>query len=213
LPILNAIAHFNHHLGRHGSTNPLQTVMRDDDDILKNVTMELYRLTNDGGNRVPIVGNLLVDNEAKLGLDKKAEYGIAIFNNSQYDLFPYLFYFDPSEYSIQSWYLPAAPNMDPPLPQPQGRDPMKLTVGYGAGGGDPFEFTLNPGEQSDTGFLKLFVSTKYVDMECITQKLDCITSKMIPRKMQRKKVDLTRVWGAWVAAINVSASGSISVGL
>jgi len=217
LPILNAIAHFNHHLGRHGCNNPLQNVVRDDHDTLKDVTMEFYRLTTD---MVPdtTVGNLLVDNQVTLQADEDAEYGIAIFNNSKYDLFPYLFSFDPSEYRIESFYLPPAGNMDPPLPQPKDSNPVRLPVGYGAGG-DPFRFPPDASVQSNTTFLKLFVSTNYSDMECIQQEsLSTLSStQFVPRKLGRKQSkpeDRTRVWGSCVAAITeVSASGSISVGL
>ena len=103
LPLcLNAIAHFNHHLGRHCGNDPLREVLRDDYDPLRNVTMKMYRLTtNSAGFRAPDATNLLTDNVARLELDENAEYGFAIFNYSEHDLFPYLFYFDPSDYSIQ----------------------------------------------------------------------------------------------------------------
>jgi hypothetical protein len=45
-----------------------------------------------------------------------------------------------------------------------------VTAGYGAGGGQyAFEFSLPDGQLADTGFLKLFVSTKFVDLGWISQ--------------------------------------------
>jgi hypothetical protein len=104
LPLtLNAIAHFKHHLGRHHGADPLWKVSRNAYDPLKGVTMELYRLTRNAGFRVPdpSFGNLLIDNKASLPQDNEAEYGIAIINRSEHSLYPYLFYFDPSDYRIE----------------------------------------------------------------------------------------------------------------
>ena len=47
--------------------------------------------------------------------------------------------------------------------------PGSVAVGYGSAGAEPFAFMLNEGETSDTGFFKLFVSTKFVDMQWVAQ--------------------------------------------
>jgi hypothetical protein len=39
--------------------------------------------------------------------------------------------------------------------------PSKLSIGYRAFGTDAMQFTLPPGTQVDSGFLKVFVSTVY----------------------------------------------------
>jgi hypothetical protein len=44
--------------------------------------------------------NLLVNNRAYLPFRKDARYGIIIENNSKFTLYPYLLYFNPSDYSI-----------------------------------------------------------------------------------------------------------------
>jgi hypothetical protein len=59
--------------------------------------------------------------------------------------------------------------MEPPLKAKSGPEPTRITVGYGAGGGYAFQFVIPEGVTSDTGFLKLFVSTKYLDMSGVEQ--------------------------------------------
>jgi hypothetical protein len=92
--IFDAIAQFNYHLARH----------RADDPFEQKVSLELFRLNKQPGSSewVPDegVGNLLGNNDARLQADEEARYGLTITNRSQYDLYPYLFYFDPSDYSI-----------------------------------------------------------------------------------------------------------------
>lgn len=44
-----------------------------------------------------------------------------------------------------------------------------LTIGYGTGGGQPRQYYLRPGQDFDVGFLKLFVSTDWVDFSNIKQ--------------------------------------------
>jgi hypothetical protein len=91
----NAIADFNYYLQRKSG------------QLEKQVTTELYRLTEDGRTAgrvlyVPdnAIGNLLDGGRAKFQMEEGAKYGIAIHNNSCCDLFLYLFYFDPFSYSI-----------------------------------------------------------------------------------------------------------------
>jgi hypothetical protein len=87
--IFEAIAQFNYHLARHNGDHPLEEL----------VSLELYKLN---AARLPDgeVGNLLVNNDARLLLEEQARYGLAIINRSRHNLFPYLFYFDPSDYNI-----------------------------------------------------------------------------------------------------------------
>ncbi|KAI9572460.1 hypothetical protein HD554DRAFT_1543784 [Boletus coccyginus] len=48
-------------------------------------------------------------------MDLGPRYGFTLENYSEVDLFPYLFYFDPSDYSIQAWYIPPRPTVFAPL--------------------------------------------------------------------------------------------------
>jgi hypothetical protein len=72
------------------------------DSLGNEVKIEMYSLGGEYWARVPNLelGNLLVDNEGRFRLEPEGKYGFAICNYSQYDLFPYLFYFDPATYSV-----------------------------------------------------------------------------------------------------------------
>ena len=92
--ILTGIAHFNHHLFRESHSSLGETV-----------TVELYRLKRGMDRRFRPENpdkptNLLVNNSVDVRFPPKAPYGMLIKNSSPYALYPYLFYFNPSRYSI-----------------------------------------------------------------------------------------------------------------
>jgi hypothetical protein len=61
--------------------------------------------------------------------------------------------------------------MAAPLPaQHKDSEPSELKVGYGAADVEAFQFTLPNGIPADVGFLRLFVSTTYVDMSVLEQQ-------------------------------------------
>ncbi|KAJ6499183.1 hypothetical protein C8R45DRAFT_106796 [Mycena sanguinolenta] len=167
--VLDAIAHFHYFLNKrpeHGQRS---------DGLVAHgeVRLEMYNLHGEYGARVPNMdlGNLVsAENEVRFRLDTQEKYGFAVCNYSERDLFPYLFYFDPASYSIDAWYLPE-PTMAPPLiARPtSSTEPTRITVGYGASGGYAFQFVIPDGVTTDTGFLKLFVSTSYLDLTRIEQ--------------------------------------------
>ncbi|KAJ7286518.1 caspase domain-containing protein [Mycena rebaudengoi] len=183
---LDAVANFNYFLVKHNGSAPFG----------KEVALEMYSLSGEQGYRIPDqkVGNMVVENEVQFRLDRNAKYGFAIANHSKYDLFPYLFYFDPATYNIGAWYLPASRTMLAPLPAPNGAEPTRVTVGYGAGGGYAFQFALPAGLRSDTGFLKLFVSTTYMDLTQIEQA--GATEAAGTRRPRVEAVD-AELWDAW----------------
>lgn len=60
--------------------------------------------------------------------------------------------------------------MSPPLHSQRAEQPTRVIAGYGTGGGQyAFEFSLPDGQLADTGFFKLFVSTKFVNLGWIAQ--------------------------------------------
>ncbi|KAF7354161.1 Protein TIC 214 [Mycena venus] len=149
--VLDGIAHFNYFLDRHHGSAPL------------NVALEMYRLAGEYPGRYPdpSVGNLVQNKEALLPSDPTAKYGFIIKNLSSVDLFPYLFYFNPEKYTISEWYTPPG-NAGHPL-----KRGGEVTVGMG--GENAFTFKLPEGETSSSGFLKLFVSTKFLDLRWLRQ--------------------------------------------
>ncbi|KAJ7484542.1 hypothetical protein FB451DRAFT_1232827 [Mycena latifolia] len=161
LPLIReAISWFNHLLGlRNGSTS------------LLGVALEMHRLVGYYPGRVPdrTVGHdgNMVDRNRKCRFPKQAQakYGFTIRNTSKEDLFPYLFFFDPDTYTISLWYSPAGMHAQPPLKSGGG------TVTIGMGGEPAFEFALPKGVSSSSAFLKLFVSTHYLDLDWIQQRM------------------------------------------
>ncbi|KAJ7148500.1 caspase domain-containing protein [Mycena crocata] len=155
--VLDGIAHFNYFLERHHGSAPLA-----------GFTLEMHRLEGVYPARVPDRsfgqdGNLVEHHEVRLKDPKEARYGFTLRNTSEEDLFAYLFYFDPMLYTIDMWYAPEGAHVLPPLRNRDG------TVAIGMGNERAFEFGLEPGQTSSAGFLKLFVSTQFLDLRWIRQ--------------------------------------------
>lgn len=88
--------------------------------------------------------------------------------------------------------------------------PTYVTVGYGPGGFDPIEYALPDGKPSNTGFLKAFVSTKWVDMGWMTRSppsTDILNSFPAPpggaQAGSRKEDQDAGVWDAYIAAVTI----------
>ncbi|KAJ7509677.1 caspase domain-containing protein [Mycena galericulata] len=159
--VIDGIAHFNYFLERHHGSAPLE-----------GVSLKMHRLLGNFPGRKPDPdagpagdGNLIKNHEARFPSRVGAKYGFTLCNESEEDLFPYLFYFDPVTYTIAMWYAPAGAHVQAPL-QSHG------TVTIGMGGERAFEFSLPPGEmESDSGFLKLFVATEHLTLDWIQQTI------------------------------------------
>ncbi|KAJ7289161.1 caspase domain-containing protein [Mycena rebaudengoi] len=152
--VLDGIAHFNYFLEHHHGSAPLE-----------GVTLEMYRLIGKWPGYEPdtTVGNLVKLDEARFTLESGAKYGFMFRNNTAEDLFPYLFYFNPDQYTISSWYMPESSTDIAPLRSNGG------TVTKGMGGDRAFQFALPPNVTSSSGFLKLFVSTEHLNLGWIKQ--------------------------------------------
>ncbi|KAF9003400.1 caspase domain-containing protein [Cyathus striatus] len=163
--VARAALKFTHHLTRTG-------------DEMKNVWMELKKLkveiTKDYDQvHTPYGENLLEKDPATVVVDEEERLGMTIFNQSDVSLYPYLFYFDPSDYTIIEWYTPPfgagvgrlTARVDAPLPAKS-----MLTIGYGDGGVPPWQFLLRPGETKDVGFFKLFLTTRATNLSNICQE-------------------------------------------
>ncbi|KAF7366607.1 Metacaspase-7 [Mycena sanguinolenta] len=161
---LNGIAHFNYFLERRHGSAPM-----------KEVSLEVYRLignfpTRQPDRRVGRNGNLVIDNQVQLKSEYDAKYGIIIRNASPHDLFPYLFAFDPTNYTIVCLYSPHS-TVNPPLRSVQGDVQGEVTIGMG--GQKALHFTLPKGMKKSSAFFKLFFATKAIitDTEWIQQKI------------------------------------------
>jgi hypothetical protein len=94
--VIDGIAHFNYFLNRSNETSRLKG----------NFSLQMHRLKGEHPQREPDPnfgqdGNLVKDGEVRVASQKGANYGFTICNTSGEDLFPYLFYFDPDEYTIK----------------------------------------------------------------------------------------------------------------
>ena len=95
--IIQCAVHFNHHLARTG-------------DDFNNVWMELKKLKaifNQffDSTLTPAGDNLIDEEPAVVYVDECARLGLTIFNQTDLPLYPYLFYFDPSDLIISKHKL------------------------------------------------------------------------------------------------------------
>ena len=98
--MVDAITHFNHHLDHRNKNTSVQMEVSLELHHLKNGTEQPWAKVPDED-----IGNLLAGNHVRLVRDANALYGMTIVNHSDQNLFPYLFYFDLSDYTIKV-YLP-----------------------------------------------------------------------------------------------------------
>ncbi|KAJ6598079.1 hypothetical protein DFH09DRAFT_1071129 [Mycena vulgaris] len=101
-------------------------------------------------------GNLVVDNQVDIiqyGHTLEQRYDLAVGNPvASQDVI----YFNPLDYSIDQGF--------------RLRAGATLVIGYGSGPGERFEFGLEEGMVVDTGFLKLFVLSKDLDLKWVDQE-------------------------------------------
>ncbi|CCM05961.1 uncharacterized protein FIBRA_08200 [Fibroporia radiculosa] len=167
LPVVRSAAHFYWHLRRKPGSEA-RSGMR------KFVDIEFTQLKGSeekfDGHLHPVLHkygpNLNCNNKIDLQIKDTARYGLKIVNKSEVALYPALFYFDSSNLSIEPYYEPPTAKgiVDAPL-----RKQSSLTIGYGDSGSIPREYFLRDGQKLDVGFLKLFLSTEYVDWSHISQ--------------------------------------------
>ncbi|KAH9477069.1 hypothetical protein JR316_0010985 [Psilocybe cubensis] len=142
-------------------------------EVMSSIDFEFYRLhepdfDNDENQEMsPISPNLYQNGVVDFVVDDEP-YGIKLVNNSEYDFYPYLFYFDNSDLSIAPYYESPSSGLyflDVPLKANGG----SLTIGYGTGGAAPFSYYLRYPQKIDVGYLKLFLCTQPVDLSNISQ--------------------------------------------
>ncbi|KAH9834619.1 caspase domain-containing protein [Rhodofomes roseus] len=161
---LHAASRFFWHLKRTSPQPSLQQQVRIEFRRLREVPAEdefddpIYE---------PYGPDLNVAGTVDLIVDDDAMYGITLINETHIPLYPSLFYFGSSDLSITSYFEPptaGTARVDPPL-EPNGT----LPIGYGSAGAAPYNYYLWKDQQLDVGFLKLFLSTEYVDLLHVAQ--------------------------------------------
>ncbi|KIM20623.1 hypothetical protein M408DRAFT_33545, partial [Serendipita vermifera MAFF 305830] len=169
--VIRAAAHYYWHLHRTGETKSLRNVVKIEFMRLKDNDEEGDDEGQDDEERdygcSPDGPDLIQEGVVDIVVDDDAIYGMKLTNTFGEPLYASVFYFDNSDLSIMSYFQPptAKGRVDPPLLPYQS-----LTLGYGAGGGLPFTYSLRDGQDIDVGFIKVFLSTEQVDLSVVPQK-------------------------------------------
>ncbi|KAG9123528.1 hypothetical protein FRC07_014828 [Ceratobasidium sp. 392] len=148
LTVLRAAALWIWHLNRTNSDSSLE----------QSIKLEFMRVVRDPRTRKLEAkqDDLNKSGVVDIVVNRDELYGMKIINNSDYALYPYLFYFDVDGQSIDKWndqVVGSKNHTDAPLP----KDSF-LTVGYGAGGATPFAFEVAEDKKLELGMLKLYVT-------------------------------------------------------
>ncbi|KAK0440552.1 caspase domain-containing protein [Armillaria borealis] len=163
--ILRSSADFYWHLHRSSQGSPLAGKVKLECMKLKESgeytdDLEAVLMPDPNGENLNVGGMIKVD------VDEDAIYGFKITNTTPVPLYVSMFYFDISDLSISSYYQPGRAKKDADVSLPPQES---LTIGYGASGTVPHMYTLREGQNVDVGFLKLFLSTEYIDLSGIVQ--------------------------------------------
>ncbi|KIM26236.1 hypothetical protein M408DRAFT_25453 [Serendipita vermifera MAFF 305830] len=188
--VLQSAARFHRNLRRKISirAEKLQT----------SVHLEFTKLTKRNG-RIQVDGsNLNVRGRIDLVVGGE-KYGIKLVNKSNEELYPYLFFFDCSDLSVECYYDAAESRVrrgSAPLP-PRA----SLTIGYTEGGWSPWSYSLRQPksiqnglvmqdhQDVDVGFLKLFLSIHPLNFSEMEQPSPFL-SPFIPRSREGMKESL-----------------------
>ncbi|KAH6911921.1 hypothetical protein BKA70DRAFT_1098366, partial [Coprinopsis sp. MPI-PUGE-AT-0042] len=174
LIILQHLAFYYHRL-RHEHTqqpyiNNTPSRPQTRTSLISMFDMEVYELGGPNDNMLePTSSNLNVEGRGVCIFvgEGSQTLGFRITNDSGFGVFPYLFYFNSYEISIQSFFKPVVSGNQ------SVAHPLKangcLAVGWGAGGGDAQDLTLDSGTYVESGFLKLYVTGQDVDLDFIEQ--------------------------------------------
>ncbi|KAJ7488197.1 hypothetical protein FB451DRAFT_733280 [Mycena latifolia] len=193
--ILDAIVHFDYFLQRENDVPQLR---------IRGHELEMYRLVGEMPCRKP-------DDESANMIHREAsryvarfiskhgvKYGFKIRNNGDEDVYPYLLYFDPEDYTIHPLYTHV--NGTPPLAKKGG------TLVIGMGGESAFEFTLPESQMSSSGFLKLFVATEPLNIERIAQDYPLDSKFPGLERLKLKLESMPARWDALVAILTMTSN-------
>ncbi|QRV91998.1 ICE-like protease (caspase) p20 domain protein [Ceratobasidium sp. AG-Ba] len=159
--ILNALRGFALWIWHLNRNNP-------ESSLGDSVKIEFKRVKREfGRGLVPFGDELKKSGIVDLVANPKDLYGMKLVNNSPYDLFPYLFYFDVNKQSIELWNdsTVGRSHTDAPLLRQSA-----LTIGYGAGGAVPFAFEVDEDKEFELGMLKLYVTNLSTEFSSIAHE-------------------------------------------
>ncbi|TDL18811.1 hypothetical protein BD410DRAFT_842529 [Rickenella mellea] len=177
------------------------------------VTMELLKLKRDydfsegSWVQTPIGTNLIDgDGNVDMPIDPNAAFGVRIHNGTCLRLYPHLFYFDCSDFSIEHsfvnilysshWYVPPL-GVDGRIVDPPLLPNSNFAIGFGNDGAPPYGFFLPEGEKKDIGFFKLYLTTSPTDLSSISQQSAFETGRGFHELTQ----DCPDVWGTQLVTV------------
>jgi len=158
--VIQSAAHFFWHLRR---------CPKKEGCLQSEIQVKFHRIRKFGEPNGPqFEENLIEHNVINVKADNETEYGMTIENKCNISLHIFIFFFDCGDLTVEPYYLPSPKGQDaePSLPI-EG----KLRIGYGDGGVSSKVFELPSGLDKDIGFLKIFISTKPVDMKEIQHNI------------------------------------------
>ncbi|CAE6441338.1 unnamed protein product [Rhizoctonia solani] len=155
LAVLRAAALWIWHLNRTNS----------DSDLGQSVQIQFTRLNESQGNQMEVCGEDLNKSGVADFVARPGEYyGVKLVNNSRFNLYPHLFYFDLNGLSIEQWndQIISGTHADASLPRNS-----YLTIGYGDGGATPLTFVVDEDKELEVGILKLYLTNQPSDFSSI----------------------------------------------
>jgi len=111
-------------------------------------------------------------------------------------LYPYLLYFDPSDYSINSIYPPKHQQSAPLIPA------GVLHIAHGPSLVRPLKLHVRLNEEYDVGYLRLFVSTSPLPMGAIQQASVAQTDRHVD------EIEYPSVWNVQTIVVRVDRDTS-----
>ncbi|KAJ7128007.1 caspase domain-containing protein [Mycena epipterygia] len=164
--IMGTVARFHYFLNNQSSMHPIEGVK-----LEMHTLQDQYRFVAGRRVRTRTPSSNIFNDDMRAEVAPTDKLGYTFFNSSPFKLFPYLFYFDPTTFSIFKCYAPQSTEKVPPLPAwPRSGDPPKLVIGYNIGD-EAFVLNGTPGE---VGILKIFLSTENLQIDSIEQ--DALTT-------------------------------------
>ena len=221
--VLKAAAYFYWKLNRTNNNNPI---------INSGVQVELYKLLpptirrfDEDVDGLKPMGPNLYDTVMEVVADEDIPYGLKLTNNTAYDLYPNLFYFDLSDLSIGecdlslsmrrlfnfntsvAYYEASSTAWKYTLEVPLPKNGGVLTIGYGSGGAPAQTFNLRPDQNFGIGFLKIFLSTEPIDLSSIPQSTPFEQTRSGDRLAKNKE----EAWGTMPTPVLQRLSDSASL--
>ncbi|KAG9128408.1 hypothetical protein FRC07_013748 [Ceratobasidium sp. 392] len=158
LAVLRASALWIWHLNRNNPESSLEQSIR----------VEFKRLSQNPRPRPrePTGDDLNKGGVVDIIANPQDKFCMKLVNNSPYDLYANLFYFDVNGQSIEGWNtsMVGKKRIDAPLLKRSF-----LPLGYGAGGGSPLGFELDADKELELGILKLYVTNQPGEFSSIEQ--------------------------------------------